>query len=69
MANKIREIREANGWKQRELAEATHTCQAIISELERGARRPWLKVAEKLSQALQVPIEEIFPEDGFKKYD
>jgi len=67
MASKIRQAREAKGWNQRELAEATHTCQAIISELEREARKPWLKVAEKLSQALGVPIEELFPQDDFRK--
>ena len=67
MANKIREAREAKGWNQRELAEATHICQAIISELERETRKPWLKVAEKLSQALNVPIRELFPDDDFKK--
>lgn len=67
MANRIREAREAKGWNQRELAEATHTCQAIISELERGVRKPWLRVAKKLAKALGVPIEEIFPEDEFKK--
>lgn len=67
MANKIREAREAKGWNQRELAEATHTCQAIISELERETRKPWLKVAEKLSKALNVPIKELFPDDDFGK--
>ena len=67
MASRIREAREAKGWNQRELAEATHTCQAIISELERENRKPWLKVAKKLSKALKVPIEELFPEDDFGK--
>lgn len=68
MANNIRHTRETKGWNQRELAEATHTCQAIVSELERGTRKPWLKVAEKLSQALGVSIEELFPEDDFEKW-
>ena len=67
MANKIRQAREAKSWNQRQLAEATHTCQALISELERDIRKPWPKVAKKLSQALEVPIEELFPEDDFKK--
>jgi len=67
MANKIREAREATGWNQRELAEATHICQAIISELERDTRKPWLNVAKKLSRVLKVPIKELFPEDDFRK--
>ena len=66
MSNRIRGVREAKGWNQRELAEATHTCQTIISELERDVRKPWLLVAERLSQALGVSTEELFPDD-FKK--
>jgi len=66
MANRIREAREAKGWNQRRLAEATHTCQAIISNLERETRKPWLSVAKKLSRVLKVPIKELFPDD-FRK--
>lgn len=63
MSNKLREIREARGLNQRELAEKAHTPQSTISELERGVRRPWLKVARRLSKTLDTPIEELFPDD------
>ncbi len=63
MSNKLREIREAMGLNQRELAEKSHTPQSTISELERGVRRPWLKVAKRLSKILGTPIEELFPDD------
>lgn len=63
MTNRLREVRETRGLKQRELAEATHTCQTIISEFERGVRKPWLKVAKKLSRALGITIQELFPND------
>lgn len=42
MVNNVCKSREIKGWNQRELAEAAHTCQALISELERGIRKPWL---------------------------
>lgn len=67
MSNRIREAREAKGWNQRELAEATHTCQAIISEVERGVRRPWPRVAKKVARALKASVEEIFPDDDFTR--
>jgi transcriptional regulator with XRE-family HTH domain len=63
MPNKLREIREAKGFNQRELAEKAHSPQSTLSELERGARRPWPKVAKRLSKALDTPIEELFPDD------
>ncbi len=63
MTNKLRESREAKGFNQRELAERAHTPQSTISELERGARRPWPKVAKRLSRALNARPEELFPDD------
>lgn len=60
-SNRIREIRESIGWNQRELAEAAHVCQTTISELEREVRKPWPAVIKKLSRALKVKSEEIFP--------
>ncbi len=67
MQNNIRQARQARGWNQRQLSEAAHTCQALISDLERGIRKPWLKVARRLSHALGVPIEKLFPEDFVRK--
>lgn len=66
MPNRIREFRLARGWNQRELAEATHTCQALVSDLERGVRKPWVAVAQRLSKALGVPVGEIFPGESLQ---
>jgi transcriptional regulator with XRE-family HTH domain len=59
----LREVRVAKGLNQREASEASHTPQAIVSALERGVLKPWPKVAERLSKALGVPAEQLFPED------
>jgi len=51
------------GVNQRQLSEASHTPQALISSIERGVLKPWPKVAERLSKALNTPVERLFPED------
>lgn len=63
MSNNLREKREIRGLNQRELAEKAHIPQSTVSELERGVRKPWLKVAKKLSRALGITIQELFPDD------
>jgi transcriptional regulator with XRE-family HTH domain len=60
---KLRELRVAKGLNQRELSEASHTPQAIVSALERDVLKPWPKVAQRLSDALGVPAEQLFPQD------
>lgn len=65
--NRLREVRLGKNLNQRELAEASHTPQAIVSALERGVLKPWPKVAERLSQALGVPAETLFPEGEDKE--
>jgi len=60
---RLRDVRVAKGLNQREVSEASHTPQAIVSALERGVLKPWPKVAERLSKALGVPAEQLFPED------
>lgn len=61
--NKLRETRMGKNLNQRELAEACHVPQATVSALERGAIRPWPKVAKRLARALGTPAEVLFPED------
>ena len=50
-------------WTLKQLAEKVHTPQSAISEIERGVRKPWLKLAGKLSRILKIPINELFPND------
>ena len=64
MTNNLREKREASGLNQRELAEKVHMPQSMLSDIERGVRKPWPKVAKKLSRVLKVPVRELFPEES-----
>ncbi|MBI2853300.1 MAG: helix-turn-helix transcriptional regulator [Chloroflexi bacterium] len=60
--NRIRELRTKRGWNQRMLAERAHTPQAWISALELGKVKPWGAVVKRLSKALRVKAEELFPD-------
>ncbi len=61
--SKLRDVRQAMAMNQRELAELSHTPQAIVSALERNVLKPWPKVAQRLSIALGIPADKLFPED------
>ena len=50
MSNNLREKREANGLPERELAEKAHTSKSTLSEFEMGVRKPWSKLAVRLSK-------------------
>jgi transcriptional regulator with XRE-family HTH domain len=51
---RIRELREARGWSQAELAERAGVRQATISTLETGKARRLLDVLERIAEALEV---------------
>ena len=61
--NKVRQAREARELNQRQLSELSHTPQALVSAIERGVLKPWPSVARRLSKALRMSIEELFPDD------
>jgi len=62
MTNNLRAFRLRKGLNQRELSEASHTPQSIISALERGVLKPWPKVKRRLTRVLKTTQEELFPE-------
>ncbi len=52
---RIRELREAKGWSQDELAQRAHVRQATISNFERGKTRSVdLDVLDRIATALRV---------------
>ena len=56
IGERIRELREAKGWTQIDLARESQIPQADISKLETGARRVGRKYAHKLARVLGVPF-------------
>jgi transcriptional regulator with XRE-family HTH domain len=61
--NRVKEIRQAKGLNQRQLAELSHTPQSAVSNIELGRWQAWPKVMQRIAQALRVRVEELFPED------
>ena len=65
--NNLRKIREKRNLNQRELAEACHTPQSLISDVERGQKATWPKLTARLCQVLNVTPKDIFPHLNAKK--
>jgi transcriptional regulator with XRE-family HTH domain len=61
--NRVKEIRQAKGLNQRQLAELSHSPQSAVSNIELGKWKAWPKVMQRIAQALRVRVEELFPED------
>lgn len=56
----IRRLREAEGITQEQLAKRAKVSQGYLSRLEAGDRKaPSIKIAQKLAQALGVPVGEL----------
>ena len=63
MNNRLRELREANGWSQGTLAERLVVSRQTINALETGKYDPSLPLAFKISRLFALPIEGIFFDD------
>lgn len=54
LGQNLEEFRLARGWSQEEFAHQAGIHRTYISDLERGARNPTIKIVEQLSTALEV---------------
>ncbi len=60
MNNRVRELREARGWSQGELAERLDVSRQTINAIETGRYDPSLPLAFKLSKLFRQSIEDLF---------
>jgi len=60
----IRYERSVLGISQEELAHRSGLHRTYVSDLERGSRNPSIESIEKLAQALQVSVAELFERAG-----
>lgn len=58
--NNLRELREAAGLSQRQLADAVGLTDQTISNIERGARTPSVETALTIARVLGVSVERVF---------
>ncbi len=58
----VRDMREARGLSQRQLAERMGTTQSVVGRLESGGSRPTLATLERVAEALDLMLEVRFHE-------
>ena len=54
LARNLRRLRLARGWSQEQFAFEASIHRTYVSDIERGARNPTIKVIERLAGALDV---------------
>ena len=64
MNNRLRELRDARGWSQGELAERLDVSRQTVNALETGKYDPSLPLAFRIAQLFGTPIETIFLPDA-----
>ena len=69
MNNRLRELREHNGWSQGQLAEQLEVSRQTINALETGKYDPSLPLAFRVARLFEEPIEAIFLPDGTPPHD
>jgi len=62
--NRLRELREARGWSQGELAEHLEVSRQTVNALETGKYDPSLPLAFKISRMFKLSIESIFIDEA-----
>ena len=60
MNNRLRELRDARGWSQGELAERLEVSRQTVNALETGKYDPSLPLAFRISRLFDARIEDIF---------
>ena len=64
MNNRLRELRDARGWSQGELAERLEVSRQTVNALETGRYDPSLPLAFKIARVFEQPIESIFLDEA-----
>ena len=64
MNNRLRELRDARGWSQGELAERLEVSRQTVNALETGKYEPSLPLAFRIARLFDGRIEDIFMPDG-----
>lgn len=60
LSTKLKEYREANGFKQADLAELVGVRRETIVNLEKGKYNPSLKLAMDIAKVFHTTVEELF---------
>ena len=63
MNNRLRELRDARGWSQGELAERLEVSRQTVNALETGKYDPSLPLAFRIARLFDCRIEDVFLPD------
>ena len=58
--NRVKELRDARGWTQQQLAEAVGVSRQSINSIERNRYVPSLDLALRFARVFDVPTDDIF---------
>ena len=58
--NRVKELRDARGWTQQELAEAVGVSRQSINSIERNRYVPSLELALTFARVFALPTDELF---------
>ena len=64
MKNKLRVLRAMRNWSQADLAEALEVSRQAVNAIETGKHDPSLPLAFRISRLFDLPIQEIFDDEG-----
>lgn len=64
MKNRLRVLRAERDWSQAELAQRLEVSRQSVNAIETGKFDPSLTLAFKLSRLFDMPIEEMFSDEG-----
>jgi putative transcriptional regulator len=64
MNNRLRVLRAERGWSQAELGGRLGVSRQAVNAIETGKYDPSLPLAFKLARLFDMPIEQIFSDDG-----
>ncbi|MCP2671549.1 helix-turn-helix transcriptional regulator [Maricaulaceae bacterium EIL42A08] len=64
MRNHLKDLRAERGWSQAALAERLDVSRQTVISIENGRYDPSLPLAFKIARVFQLPIEQVFVDDG-----
>lgn len=64
MKNRLRVLRAERNWSQADLAQRLEVSRQSVNAVETGKFDPSLPLAFKLARLFEIPIEEIFSDEG-----
>lgn len=58
--DRIRNLRNGRGWSQEELADKANVSRSFMGEIERGQASATIESLEKITNALEITLEDLF---------